>query len=147
MVFDTRYPFSAAFGNAETRKACVESSGKVYQRLLRLQDNTGALEFSTLCSVAVNPKDGRLDRDKIKLLKKVFRPNKERELTLVDFTRGIDNVYRELKTLSAAIRNASASKFKFSALPVALDALSKFSHLHMKSIAARSQLTESLNRS
>jgi len=55
----------------------------------------------------------------------VFRPNKEKELTLVDFTRAVDNVYRELKTLSAAVRNASASK---SVLHVKILTCTPFSH-------------------
>jgi len=110
MLLETEYPFSVRFGLADSRKNCIASSARVYQSLVRRQREATTLKFSTLSAVAVDPNDGSIDVDKLKLLLKVFRPNKEKELTLVDFTRAVDNVYRELKTLSAAVRNASASK-------------------------------------
>ena len=109
MLLQTDYPFSSAFGLADTRQNSVKSTARVFEGLLRRQSEKNVLEFSTLSDIVVNS-DGSIDREKLKKLVKVLRPNKDKQLTLVDFTRSVDNVYRELKTLSAGIRNAAASK-------------------------------------
>jgi len=108
MLLNTNYPFSSAFGLADSRKNCVKSTAKVYAKLLDLQSNKNALEFGTLGEIAMDS-EGLIDRKKVKKLIKVLTPNKDKQLTLVEFTRSVDNVYRELKTLLAAIRNATAS--------------------------------------
>ena len=106
------YPFSAAFGPADTRKNCTESASRLYYKLLSHQSDDHALEFRTLCEIAIHS-DGSSDLAKVKQLVQVFRPNKDNLLYATDFTRSIDNIYRELKTLAAGIRSASASEFVF----------------------------------
>jgi len=110
LLLNTEHPFSIAFGPADMRKNCVTSASRVFQKLLNQQSgDKNALKFSTLSEIAMNS-DGSINAERMKLLVKVLRPNKDKQLTLIDFARSIDNVYRELKTLAAGIRNATGSK-------------------------------------
>ena len=63
---DLSFPFATAFGLADTREHCIESSQGVYRRLL-LEDSlksTGVLDFSTISVLAKADSDG-LDVDEI----------------------------------------------------------------------------------
>lgn len=51
--------------------------------------------------------DGTLDQRKVRELIKVFRPDRDGKLSLVDFVRSIDAVYRELRLLRASVANSS----------------------------------------
>ena len=105
---DTDFPFSASFGLADTRENCVASAQDVYQRLLlRHEDeNYGVLKFDTFAVVALNRK-GVLDTEKIKELIRVFRPNRDGSLNMLDFVRSVDSVYKELRLLRATVASSS----------------------------------------
>lgn len=109
LLLNTEYPFSSSFGLADTRRNCVTSASRVFYKLLDQQGDKIALQFRTLSEIAMNS-DGSLNAQRMKHLVKVLRPNKDKQLTLIDFARSVDNVYRELKTLAAGIRNATASE-------------------------------------
>ena len=112
------YPFSYDFGLAQSRESCVDSAQDVYNRLLLTQrdfkydegeeddDRAFVLNFETLASIAIQ-KDGSINQAKTKDLIKVFRPNRDGSLTLLDFVRSIDSVYKEFRLLQASIENSA----------------------------------------
>lgn len=82
---DAAYPFSYAFGRADTRDNCIQSSQNLYLRLLE-KTSDKVLHFNILGLVALQP-DGSLDQEKLKLLIKVFRPDRDGLLSLIDFVK------------------------------------------------------------
>lgn len=99
-------PFSPAFGLADTREHCIESSQIVYKRLLQRQgDSDAVLDFDTIALLATT-EDGDIDKDKMKELIRLFRPERDGTLTMVDFVKSVDAVYKRLRLLSASIENA-----------------------------------------
>lgn len=103
---ETAYPFSPAFGPASTRKACIVSAQRVYGRLLDLQDEGDVLSFETIAAIALQH-GGMLDRAKIKKLACVFRPDNTGMLSLVDWCKSVDSVYKKNRLLSSSIQNAT----------------------------------------
>ena len=82
------YPFHQAFGVVRTRKDCVASAQLVFERLLG--NGPGPfLDFDTLCFVARSEK-GDLDRRTVKELIRVFRPNRDGQLSKLDFVKSVD---------------------------------------------------------
>ena len=102
---DEDYPFSLAFGPADTREACVESAQKVYSRLLSLTPDKDVLPFDTLAVLAKN-KDGDIETDEMKELIHLFRPERNGNLTCLDFVKSCDDVYKEMRLLRASIANS-----------------------------------------
>lgn len=100
---DNLYPFSIAFGPADNRENCIDSSQAVYDRLL-LRQQTGevVLHFNSIAEIALND-DGTLNKDKVKDLVRLFRPTRDGMLTMLDFLKSIDSVYKEFRTLEASI--------------------------------------------
>lgn len=85
-LMQTEYPFSKLFGRADSRDACIASSAKVYGKLVNIQEGDTNLKFATLAEIATD-NNGVIIQKKMKRLIDVFRPNKDKELTLLDFTR------------------------------------------------------------
>jgi hypothetical protein len=83
----TDFPFSRLFGRADSREACVSSSAKVYGRLVENQLGSTNLQFATLAKIATTTGGDRTQQERLKRLINLFRPNKDKELTLLDFTR------------------------------------------------------------
>lgn len=106
---NTAFPFSVAFGPAATRKECVASTEAVYQRLL---SNSQILSFDVIASLAVR-RNGDLDEEKLKALIKLFRPERDGTLSLVDFAKSIDSVYKELRLLRASVANSTRMDASF----------------------------------
>jgi len=50
--------------------------------------------------------DGTLVPEKVRDLVRLFRPNRTGNLTLIDFIKSVDVVYKELRLLRASVRNA-----------------------------------------
>jgi hypothetical protein len=93
---------------ADSRENCVASAQDVYQRLLlkHEDENYGVLKFDTFAVVALNRK-GVLDTEKTKELIRVFRPNRDGSLNVLDFVRSVDSVYKELRLLRATVDSSS----------------------------------------
>jgi hypothetical protein len=138
LAMNTRTPFSVAFGLAHSRPACVDSSVQLFGKLLKRQgDGAEALKFEMLVPIAAAHKRGRLslyvspyiskskkeglgveetqeeeeepfEKEKIKRLVDLFRPDKDATISLLDFVRSIDGVYKKLRLLSRSIENATA---------------------------------------
>jgi hypothetical protein len=109
-----RYPFSAAFGVADSREACVESAQEVYKHLMLItnaKDNVlptssdETLSFEMIATLAV-VKNGQIDQEKAKAIIKVFRPDRQGNLTALDFVKSVEAVYREFRLLDASIENS-----------------------------------------
>ena len=77
----------------------------MYERLLIPTPNATLLPFDTMASLAVRG-EGDIDSKKMKGLIQVFRPDREGNLTMLDFVRSCDTVYKSLKLLRASIENA-----------------------------------------
>jgi hypothetical protein len=105
-LLESGYPFSLAFGPAETRAQCVDSAQRVYERLLRANPQCEVLQFDTIASLAVL-EDGTLDREKLRAFIKLFRPDRDGNLTKIDFVKSIDHVWKEMRLQQASIRSAA----------------------------------------
>ena len=109
---DLSYPFSISFGLADTRAHCVESSQGVYRRLMHYnpKNTSGILEFDALASLAKlgdDPTAVVIDSDKMKDLIRLFRPDRQGNLTMLDFVKSVDAVYKKLRLLRASINGSS----------------------------------------
>mmetsp|Transcript_8520 Transcript_8520/g.25234 ORF Transcript_8520/g.25234 Transcript_8520/m.25234 type:complete len:510 (-) Transcript_8520:670-2199(-) len=101
---DSKYPFSYSFGKAGMRDQCVQSAQSLYLRLLGSSPDR-TLHFNVLGLLALQP-DGSLNEDKLKSLIKVFRPDRDGRLSLIDFVKSVDAVYKEIKLLRASVRSS-----------------------------------------
>jgi hypothetical protein len=101
-----KYPFSHAFGPADNREACIDSAQEVYRRLVT-RSHDEQLQFETLALIALDDVDGEIDQDEAKALIKIFRPDRKGSLTMLDFVKSIDAVYKEFRLLAATIENSS----------------------------------------
>jgi hypothetical protein len=101
-----RYPFSFAFGPAYSREACIESSQAVYGRLMLGTPSASVLPFETIALLALTV-TSEIDQQKAKDLVKLFRPDRQGYLTVLDFVKSVDSVYKEFRLLSASIENSS----------------------------------------
>jgi hypothetical protein len=103
---DLSYPFSTAFGLADTREHCVESSQGVYRRLMLKTPGTTILSFDTIATLGSSTPE-TVDAAKVKDLIRLFRPDREGNLTMLDFVKSVDAVYKKLRQLRASINSSS----------------------------------------
>lgn len=103
---NSHFPFSMAFGDATNRQDCVQCSEAVYNSLLLSMKGATVLKFDVISLLAIR-KNGELDEDKLKSLIRLFRPDREGYLTLMDFAKSIDTVYKELRLLRASVASSS----------------------------------------
>ena len=103
----TPFPFSQAFGLADSREHCVESSQEIYQKLLSESPGDGEqLYFEVIALLGVES-DGNLDQRKIRELIRLFRPDRDGVVDVLSFAKSIDLVYKEIRVLRAAVANSS----------------------------------------
>jgi hypothetical protein len=101
-----KYPFLPAFGPAENRERCIQSSQQVYDRLMMRTPHLRELPFETLALLARDD-EGGIDQAKAKELIKAFRPERDGSLGKLDFVKSVDAIYKRLRLLSANITNSS----------------------------------------
>ena len=89
----------------QTANACVQSGQNVYKELFVRQGSGDVLQFDSIAEIAVS-KDGTLDRPKLKALVRIFRPARDGDLTMIDFLKSVDSVYKEFRILQASVENA-----------------------------------------
>lgn len=99
------YLFGVAFGLASTRGRCIESSQQVYKKLVPSGSAKRVLNFETIAQLALRS-DGSLDQEKLRTLIRLFRPDREGCLSMLDFVKSVDAVYKEARLLRASIRNS-----------------------------------------
>jgi hypothetical protein len=63
------------------------------------------LKFHTIALISRIDETGQLDTDVMKDLMRLFRPTREGEISLVDFCKSIDSVYKEIRKLLASVTN------------------------------------------
>jgi hypothetical protein len=88
-----------AFGPAETRETCIESAQKVFERLLLRTPDQDRLPFDTIAVVALN-RNGEINQKKMKQLIRIFRPDQDGNLTMLDFVRSCDSEFARRNTVS-----------------------------------------------
>ena len=103
---NTAFPFSVAFGPADNREKCIASTQNVFHRLTLNEENNTSLQFDTLALLAVQP-DGSMDVAKLTDLVHLFHPDRDGNLTLLDFAKCVDSCYKELRLLRASVANSS----------------------------------------
>jgi len=107
------FPFSYAFGPADSREACIDSAQRVYNRLMLRTPDEPVLQFMDIIAMIAVEEDVEsdsgdiIDQVKAKDLVKLFRPDRQGRLTMLDFVRSTDAVYKELRLLQASIENSS----------------------------------------
>jgi hypothetical protein len=106
------HAFSLAFGSTSTREACIESAQETYGRLLAATPGETNMNFETLGLLAVRD-NGEIDQEKARDLVKVFRPRRDGILTMLDFVKSTDSVYKEFRLLQASIENSSQIDIAF----------------------------------
>ena len=84
------------------------SAENVYNRLVESDE---ILNFDSIASLAV--RRGDLDEDKLKALIKLFRPDRDGTLSLLDFAKSVDAVYKELRLLRASVANSTKMDSSF----------------------------------
>jgi hypothetical protein len=104
-LVDNRFLFGVAFGPTTNRECCVKSGQGVYKQLFDREGSGDVLHFDSIAEIAVK-KDGTLNRPKLKALVRIFRPTRDGELTMIDFLKSVDSVYKEFRILQASIENA-----------------------------------------
>lgn len=112
---DDDYPFSLFFGPARTRELCVESSQALYERLLLKTPDQALLPFETIALVATR-NGGEINAHRLRRLYRLFRPDSDGNLSLLDFVKSCDKVYKDLRTLRASIANSSQIDNAFESL-------------------------------
>lgn len=105
-VIDDTHPFGLDFGAAGSRDECIESSRKVYNKLLEITPDSSYLPYETLRIATLNSK-GAVDKAKWNALKAIFRPDARDEISLTKFVQSVDSVYKRLRYFRATIRNSS----------------------------------------
>jgi hypothetical protein len=97
----TKFPFSYAFGVADSRYKCVSSAIKLYRNLIKTQVEPGVLQLNTLCSIA--RQCDRLDGNTLRRLLRFFRA--EDGLELNDFVSRVDDCYKRYVILQLNMQN------------------------------------------
>lgn len=73
--------------------------------LLRHPGQFDELNFETLAELATDSR-GSVDEERLKDLIKLFRPDRDGQLSRLAFTKSVDTVYKRLRLLSANIHNS-----------------------------------------
>ena len=103
---DDSHPFSESFGPSETRDQCIKSSQKVFKRLLNFVPGAAVLPFDIIGSIAMD-EDGVYDRDISLALVRLFRPNRDDCLTMLNFVQSCDWMYKKVRYLRASVANST----------------------------------------
>jgi len=126
--------FSIAWGDVSYRDRMVVSTQEVYRRLLLQSPDQSVLKFEVLAMAAMKS-NGTLDEQKLQALIHLLRPDRDGRLfvivvvvrnrclqpetethshnnilagnlSLLDFIKSVDQVYKEAKLLRASVKNS-----------------------------------------
>lgn len=73
------------------------------------------LQFETI-SLSALREDGTMDEKKAKMLVKVFRPDRDGELSLIDWVKSVDKIYKNIRIFRAALQNSAQIDQAFSTI-------------------------------
>lgn len=103
---DKPYMLGIAWGDVSTRQKMVMNSQSVFWKLKRSPgDSTDALRFDTIAELCEQP-DGTLHPDELKSLIRLLRPDRDGFLSLAEFVKSVDSVYKEAKLIHASVKNS-----------------------------------------
>jgi len=80
-----------------------------------LTPDEDVLPFDTL-AVLAKTKDGEINTDEMKELIRLFRPERNGNLTCLDFVKSCDQVYRHMRLLRASVANSGQIDHAFEIL-------------------------------
>jgi hypothetical protein len=103
-LLNTSFIFSIAWGDVSTREDMVISSEEVYRQLMFRSSDPNVLTFDVMASLCKSR--GTMDQVKLKELIRLLRPDRDGNLTLLDFVKSVDSVYKKVKLLRASIKNS-----------------------------------------
>ena len=93
------------WGNVGNRDRAVISSQEVYKNLLLKTPGQEILKFDVL-ALATTISNGSLSQDRLKEVIKLFRPDRDGNLTLHDFVKSVDAIYKEARLMRASVWNS-----------------------------------------
>jgi len=102
-MLNSNYPFSPTFGRAINRKDVLEHSQEIYSDLLDIADSP-VVNFRILAFLAMD-EENSLDEELLKDLVSLFRPERDGSISMLNFCKSIDMIYKELRKLRASIEN------------------------------------------
>lgn len=118
-ILDSEYPFSHAFGRAKTRLEVIDcSQNNLNKNLMEIQKlgstafkNSPVLKFHII-TISVLNKRRLLDQKQVQELMTMFRPARNGDISIIEFCKSIDIVFREMRKVRARIANVPLpSKF------------------------------------
>lgn len=103
---DKPYMLGIAWGDVSTRQKMIFNSQTVYRKLKRISnDNRDGLKFDAIAELCEQP-DGTLHPDELKSLIALLRPDRNGFLSLAEFVKSVDSVYKEAKLIHASVKNS-----------------------------------------
>jgi Mechanosensitive ion channel len=103
---DKPYMLGIAWGDVSTREKMICTSQVVYWKLRRLSsDPKDGIQFDVLAALTEQP-DGTLHPDELKHLIRLLRPDRQGLLSLAEFVKSVDSVYKEAKLVQASVKNS-----------------------------------------
>jgi Mechanosensitive ion channel len=102
---DKPYMLGIAWGDVSTREKLVFTSQIIYWKLKRLSTDANGLKFDVLATLTEQP-DGTLHPDELKNLIRLLRPDRDGLLSLAEFVKSVDSVYKEAKLIHASVKNS-----------------------------------------
>lgn len=103
---DKPYMLGIAWGDVSTREKMIRTSQSVYWKLRRLSsDPNEGLQFDVL-AVPTEQQDGTLHPDELKQLIRLLRPDRQGLLSLAEFVKSVDGIYKEAKLVQASVKNS-----------------------------------------
>lgn len=103
---DLQHPFTQAFGPARNRDELIASAKRVYLRLMKLAPDLPVLPASSVFILAED-EEGGTDYEKQRALLKMFAPDKDEDIPLINFIQGCDATYKKLRYFRASVGNSS----------------------------------------
>jgi hypothetical protein len=110
-ALDSDFVFSHHFGRTKTRTDVIICSEHFYNRLMAVQEGLDngfqdypVLKFHTIALTAIN-KNGEFNKQQAKQLVRIFRPARNGDISLVDFAKSVDTIYKSIRKLRASIVN------------------------------------------
>lgn len=93
LLLESEFPFSAGFGQVDSRQSCLKASKAMFGRLHSRQDPKFSFIFINEILAALSWNDGKTDECKRKELLNLLRPDKSGKLSSNDLVSVSSNLY------------------------------------------------------
>jgi len=84
--------------------------------LLQCDPDEAVVNFRDTIALLAVDSDGNIEPHKMKELIQLFRPDRDGQLSMIDFIKSIDSVYKQLRMLRASIANSGQIDHAFEIL-------------------------------